>query len=124
MKIDWSAADLPVPSFLGRREVSVPLAELVPYIDWTFFFHTWELKGRVPAIFDHPDYGAAARELYDNAQALLQRIVADRLLTANAVYGFWPANSVGDSVEKGQVIGRYAPNDTPESIAKDIEKAL
>ena len=58
LRIDWETADLPVPSFLGRREVSVPLAELVPFIDWTFFFHAWELKGRVPAIFDHPQYGA------------------------------------------------------------------
>ena len=82
LKIDWAKADLPVPSFLGRREVTVPLADLVPFIDWTFFFHAWELKGRVPAIFDHPEYGAAARDLYENAQALLTRIVDNRLLTA------------------------------------------
>ena len=64
------------PSFLGRRDLDdVPLDELVPFIDWTFFFSAWELKGRFPAILDHPQYGAAARELYDNAQALLD---ADR----------------------------------------------
>jgi hypothetical protein len=87
-----------VPAFLGRREVSVPLAELVPFIDWTFFFHAWELKGRVPAIFDHPQYGHAARDLYDNARTLLDRIVNERLLEAKGVYGFWPAASDGDDV--------------------------
>jgi 5-methyltetrahydrofolate--homocysteine methyltransferase len=98
LKVDWNAADLPVPAFLGRREVSVPLATLVPYIDWTFFFHAWELKGRVPAIFEHPEYGSAARELYDNAQSLLNRIIKKRLLEARGVYGFWPAASDGDDI--------------------------
>ena len=98
LKIDWAAADVPVPAFLGRREIDVPLADLVPYIDWTFFFHAWELKGRVPAIFDHPEYGAAARELYDNAQSLLGRIVEGGLLKARGVYGFWPAECQGDDV--------------------------
>ena len=113
LKIDWARADLPVPSFLGRREVEVPLADLVPFIDWTFFFHAWELKGRVPAIFDHPQYGAAARDLYDNAQTLLNRIVEDRLLTARGVYGFWPAASEGDDVvlvaDESEVFGTYVP---------------
>jgi 5-methyltetrahydrofolate--homocysteine methyltransferase len=68
----------------------VPLETLVPYIDWTFFFAAWELKGRFPAILDHPQYGKAARDLYDNARALLDRIVTERLLTARGVYGFWP----------------------------------
>ncbi len=98
LKIDWATADVPVPAFLGRREVDVPLADLVPFIDWTFFFHAWELKGRVPAIFDHPEYGAAARDLYENAQTLLSRIVDNRLLTARGVYGFWPAASQGDDI--------------------------
>jgi 5-methyltetrahydrofolate--homocysteine methyltransferase len=98
LKIDWNAADLPVPSFLGRRDVTLPLAKLVPFIDWTFFFHAWELKGRVPAIFDHPEYGDAARELYENAQALLNRIIKERLLEARGVYGFWPAASDGDDI--------------------------
>ena len=70
----------------------------VPYIDWTFFFAAWELKGRFPAILDHPQYGAAARDLYDNARALLDRIVAERLLQARGVYGFWPAASDGDDI--------------------------
>ena len=98
LAVDWAAADVPTPSFIGPRDVDVPLDQLVPYIDWTFFFNAWELKGRVPAIFDHPQYGSAARELFDNAQALLSRIIAGRLLTARGVYGFWPAASDGDDL--------------------------
>ncbi len=98
LRLDWQAADLPVPSFIGRRVVHVPLEALVPFIDWTFFFHAWELKGRVPGIFEHPEYGKAARELYDNARALLDRIVADRTLEARGVFGFWPAASDGEDI--------------------------
>ncbi len=87
-----------MPSFLGARRVEVPLAELVPYIDWTFFFAAWELKGRFPAILDHPQQGAAARDLYDNARTLLDQIVAREQLTARGVYGFWPAASDGDDI--------------------------
>jgi 5-methyltetrahydrofolate--homocysteine methyltransferase len=97
--IDWQREVLPNAPFVGRRLLaSVPLEEIVPYIDWTFFFAAWELKGRFPAILDHPQYGPAARELYDNARALLDRIVADRSLTASAVYGFWPAASETDDL--------------------------
>jgi 5-methyltetrahydrofolate--homocysteine methyltransferase len=88
----------PVPSFLGPRRVEVPLAELVPYIDWTFFFTAWELKGRFPAILDHPEQGAAARELYEHARTLLDQIVAREQLTARGVYGFWPAASDGEDI--------------------------
>ena len=94
LRIDWARQTLPTPAFIGRRVLmDVPLDELVPYIDWTFFFAAWELKGRFPAILDHPQYGAAARELYDNARALLDRIISEKLLTARGVYGFWPAAS-------------------------------
>ncbi len=88
----------PVPAFTGRREVDVDLAELVPYIDWTFFFVAWELKGRFPAILEHPLHGQAARDLYDHAQKLLSRIVSGKLLRARGVYGFWRANTVGDDI--------------------------
>ncbi|MDP1569715.1 MAG: methionine synthase [Vicinamibacterales bacterium] len=97
LRADFSTPP-PVPSFLGARQVEVPLAELVPFIDWTFFFSAWELKGRFPALLDHPEYGAAARELYEHAQTLLTRIVSERLLTARGVYGFWPAQSDGDDI--------------------------
>ena len=88
-----------MPAFSGRRVLAdVPLDELVPYIDWTFFFAAWELKGRFPAILDHPQYGSAARELYDAARTLLDRIVAGQRFTASGVYGFWPAASEGDDI--------------------------
>ena len=99
LAIDWAAEDLPTPSFLGPRTIDgLDLQLLVPFIDWTFFFNAWQLKGRVPAIFDHPQYGSAARELYDNAQTLLSRIVREGRLTASGVYGFWPAASDGDDI--------------------------
>ena len=94
----WSETAISVPSFTGRREINVTIDELIPYIDWTFFFSAWELKGRFPAILDHPAYGAAARELYDDATVLLSRIARERLLTARGVYGFWPANSDNDDI--------------------------
>src|SRR5439155_23647389 len=72
---DWAHESIAEPSFLGRRTLGVPLGDLVPYIDWTFFFAAWELKGRFPGILRHPEYGHAARELYDNGRALLDRIV-------------------------------------------------
>jgi 5-methyltetrahydrofolate--homocysteine methyltransferase len=109
LRVDWSSADVPSPEFIGRREVDVPLADLVPFIDWTFFFHAWELKGRVPAIFDHPEYGTAARDLYDSAQVLLKRIVDDRLLIARGVYGFWPAASEGDDIVLFEDESRTSP---------------
>ena len=88
-----------MPSFTGTRVLdNVPLDELVPYIDWTFFFSAWELKGRFPQILDHPKYGSAARELYAHAQALLGRIVDERLITARGVYGFWPADADEESI--------------------------
>jgi 5-methyltetrahydrofolate--homocysteine methyltransferase len=76
----------------------VPLADIARYIDWTFFFTAWELVGKYPAILEHPEQGPAARELFDAAQALLRRIVDENLLTARAVYGFWPAASDGNDI--------------------------
>ena len=98
LRLDWDAYEPPTPAFLGRRVVDVPLADLVPFIDWTFFFGAWELKGTIPGIFEHPQYGQAARDLYDQAKALLDRIVAKRSITARGVYGFWPAATVGEDV--------------------------
>ncbi|MGI9087632.1 MAG: methionine synthase [Chthoniobacterales bacterium] len=103
--IDWENYQPVKPNFLGVRTVasdraeSISLATLVPYIDWSPFFHTWELRGRYPAIFDDPIVGQQARELFEDAQILLNRIVAEKSLTARGVYAFWPANSVGDDVE-------------------------
>jgi len=89
---------LEVPLFTGRRVVEPALAVLREYIDWTFFFHAWELRGRFPGILSHPELGPAARELYENAQALLDEIVANGWLRARGVYGFWPARACGDDL--------------------------
>jgi 5-methyltetrahydrofolate--homocysteine methyltransferase len=96
--VDWHAEDLVVPAFAGTRVVEESIDTLRDYIDWTFFFHAWELKGRFPGILDDPEKGAAARELYEAANALLDRIVGDASLTARGVYGFWPARAEGDDV--------------------------
>jgi 5-methyltetrahydrofolate--homocysteine methyltransferase len=77
---------------------NLPLEKLVPFIDWSPFFLTWELKGKYPKIFDDPKLGETARKLYDDARRLLDEIVAKKLLTAKAVYGFWPAAAIGDDV--------------------------
>jgi 5-methyltetrahydrofolate--homocysteine methyltransferase len=86
--------DLPAPPFTGTREAHPALADLVPHIDWQFFFHAWDLKGKFPAILENP----AARELYDDAQALLTRILQGAALEPRGVYGFWPAHGDGDDV--------------------------
>jgi 5-methyltetrahydrofolate--homocysteine methyltransferase len=86
--------DVPVPPFTGPRTVEHDLATLREYIDWQFFFHAWELKGKFPAILEQP----AARELYDDAQAILDEIARDRSLQARGVYGYWPARTEGDDV--------------------------
>ena len=98
--IDWSAAQIDRPSFCGASSIaSQPLDELVPYIDWSPFFHTWELRGRFPAILDDPEVGPQAHQLFEDAQKLLQDIVNSRLITAKGVYEIWPANSAGDDIE-------------------------
>ena len=96
--IDWHEEDLAVPSFTGSRLVEAEIAVLRGYIDWTFFFHAWELKGRFPAILDDPKRGEAARDLYSNANALLDEIVESGSLIAQGIYGFWPARAEGDDV--------------------------
>ncbi|MCC6728226.1 MAG: methionine synthase [Chthonomonadales bacterium] len=99
LRIDWARADLPTPRFLGPCAVTdVTVADLEPYIDWTPMFHVWELRGRFPAILDDAAVGERARELYDDARALLARISADALLWPRGVYGFFMANGVGDDI--------------------------
>ena len=99
--IDWSNEQPPKPSFLGLKTFDdYDLAELVARIDWTPFFRTWELQGTYPAILEDPKVGEAAQNLFNDAQAMLQRIVGEKWLTAKAVIGFWPANTIGhDDVE-------------------------
>ncbi len=99
LRLDWESAELPAPAFTGRRVVdNVAVEELIDYIDWTFFFIAWELKGRFPKILDHPEYGPAARDLYKDARAMLAEIVAGDALRARGVYGFWPAAGAGEDI--------------------------
>jgi 5-methyltetrahydrofolate--homocysteine methyltransferase len=96
---DWATAPIDTPEFLGTRTLeSVPLAELVPYIDWSPFFMAWELKGKYPAIFADPIVGDEAKRLFADATRMLDEIVRDRSLTATGVYGFFPANADGDDI--------------------------
>jgi 5-methyltetrahydrofolate--homocysteine methyltransferase len=98
--IDWSGYTPPKPTFLGSKVfVDYPLAELVPYIDWTPFFQTWELTGRYPAILKDNKVGVEAQKLFNDAQDMLKRIVAEKWTRAAGVIGFWPANSIGDDIE-------------------------
>ena len=114
--IDWSSYVPPKPEFLGVRvygagKISIAVRDLIEYIDWSPFFHAWELRGRYPAIFDDPKMGKQARELFDDAQELLERIAAKDLLIPRGVYAFWPANAVGDDVHV------YADDARTEKIA-------
>ncbi|MEZ5631502.1 MAG: vitamin B12 dependent-methionine synthase activation domain-containing protein [Burkholderiaceae bacterium] len=99
-RIDWAGYQPPVPRFTGRRVVrNIDLAELLPFIDWTPFFQTWDLAGKYPAILQDEVVGAEAQRVLADAQAMLKKIVDGRWFTANAVVGFWPANSVqGDDI--------------------------
>jgi 5-methyltetrahydrofolate--homocysteine methyltransferase len=100
LAIDWRAQTPPKPCFAGVRQLAdYPLAELVPFIDWTPFFQTWELAGHYPAILHDPVRGPAATSLFRDAGVLLDQIVREGLLEARGVFGFFPANSVGDDIE-------------------------
>jgi 5-methyltetrahydrofolate--homocysteine methyltransferase len=98
--IEWHAEDLPVPAFTGVRVLdNFPLATLRQFIDWSPFFHAWELKGVYPRILEDEKQGEQARQIFSEANALLDRIIEQKLITARGVYGFFPANAVGDDVE-------------------------
>jgi 5-methyltetrahydrofolate--homocysteine methyltransferase len=98
--ITWRAEEIPTPSFTGVRVLDkFPLATLREFIDWSPFFHTWGLKGVYPRIFDHPEQGPQARQIFEEGNALLDLIIEKKLITARGVYGLFPANAVGDDVE-------------------------
>jgi 5-methyltetrahydrofolate--homocysteine methyltransferase len=105
------AAEMNTPAACAPQRIAITLRDLVPFIDWSPFFHAWELRGRYPAILDDQKIGKHARELFDDAQELLDRIVAKNLLTPRGVHAFWPANAVGDDVHV------YADKEQPEKIA-------
>jgi 5-methyltetrahydrofolate--homocysteine methyltransferase len=98
MVIEWKPEDLAQPAFVGTRVIEPSLAELEPWIDWSPFFHTWELTGRYPAILDDPRYGDKARELFRDGRDMLDRIVAAGSLRARGVYGFFPAAGDGEDI--------------------------
>ncbi len=112
--IEWREDDLPSPSFTGVRVLNdFPLATLREFIDWSPFFHTWGLKGIYPRIFDHPEHGPQAKQVFSEGNALLDVIIEKKLVTARGVYGFFPANAAGDDVElysdgtRGQILERF-----------------
>jgi 5-methyltetrahydrofolate--homocysteine methyltransferase len=112
--IEWRPEDLPAPDFTGVRVLdNFPVATLREFIDWSPFFHTWGLKGIYPRILDHPDHGQQARQVFAEANTLLDCIVDRRLVTARGVYGFFPANAAGDDVElytdcaRGEVVDSF-----------------
>jgi 5-methyltetrahydrofolate--homocysteine methyltransferase len=99
-RIDWTGYVPPRPAFIGTRAFNnTPLDQLVPYIDWSPFFQTWDLWGKFPQILDDAVVGEAAREVYAHAKTMLGQIIDGKWFTANGVVGFWPANSVGDDIE-------------------------
>jgi 5-methyltetrahydrofolate--homocysteine methyltransferase len=99
LRLDWTSYAPPRPAFIGTRVFAdYPLAELGPLIDWSPFFATWELTGKFPAILDDAKVGPAARALYEDAQAMLAKIISERWFGASAVIGFWPANAQGDDI--------------------------
>ena len=121
--IDWHTSERATPSFLGTRVIEdQPLSDLVPVIDWSPFFHTWELKGRYPKIFEDPIVGSRAKELFEDAQGLLKEILDNRLLTARAVYGLFPANSVDDDVEVYKDESRSEVLATFHTLRQQLEK--
>ena len=121
--IDWPSSDIAKPSFLGTRVFEdLPLDKLIPVIDWSPFFHTWELRGRYPKIFEDPTVGSKAKELFEDAQRLLKDIVDKKLLTAKGIFGFFPANSVEDDIEVYADESRTEVVTTFHSLRQQMEK--
>ncbi|HUL77109.1 MAG TPA: methionine synthase [Vicinamibacteria bacterium] len=122
-KIDWAAYEPPQPSFPGVREIDdVPLRDLLPYVDWTPFFSAWELRGTYPRIFESPQWGAKARELFDDAQGMLEHLVQGGRLKARAVYGFFPAAAVGDDIEVYADVSRSGRLGTLHTLRQQSDK--
>ncbi len=123
LRLDWSQAAPPAPSFLGTRLIErFPLDEIAPLIDWTPFFRTWELAGAFPALLDDPVVGASARELFHDAQAMLARIIDERWFDARATIGFWPANAVGDDIVLYADEARVKPLATIHTLRQQMRR--
>jgi len=124
VKLDWSGTyQPPKPSFLGTRVLAdYPIAELVDYIDWTPFFSTWELGGRYPAILNDQKVGEAARALFEDARAMLDKIVAENWFKASAVVGFYPVNAQGDDILVYADEARTTPVATLYTLRQQLAK--
>jgi 5-methyltetrahydrofolate--homocysteine methyltransferase len=122
--IEWRESEIALPSFLGVRSLDdVGLERLVPFIDWTPFFQTWELRGVYPRILDDPKFGERARELFGDSKGLLAQIIEERLLEARGVYGFFPANSNGDDIVVYRDESRSKALCTLHMLRQQTEKA-
>jgi 5-methyltetrahydrofolate--homocysteine methyltransferase len=123
LKLDWSGYRPATPSYFGPRVFEWnDLADLARYIDWTPFFQTWELKGRYPALLDDPEQGAAARSLFDDAQAMLSRIIDERWFQPKAVVGFWPAAGTKDDIALFDDDSRAAPIATLYTLRQQLAR--
>ena len=123
LRLDWDAYLPAAPSQLGVRSFDAyDLAEIAPYIDWTPFFRTWELKGTYPKILDDPTVGPTARSLYDDARAMLERIVAERWVNASAVVGLWPAATEGDDIRVYADAERSSPLATLHTLRQQLSR--
>ena len=123
-KLDWSGAYVPPkPTFIGAKTLAdYPIAELADYIDWTPFFQTWELRGKYPAILDDAKFGPVARSLFEDARAMLDKIVAERWFTASAAFGFWPAEAEGDDIRVYADEARTTPVATLHTLRQQLSK--
>jgi 5-methyltetrahydrofolate--homocysteine methyltransferase len=120
---NWPALEIPSPVFLGIRVIGEqPPADLLPFIDWSPFFHTWELRGRYPTIFNDTTVGPKAKELYDDARRLLDEIIHKKWLRAKGVYGFFGAASSGDDIELYTDVSRKTVHTTIHHLRQQSEK--
>jgi 5-methyltetrahydrofolate--homocysteine methyltransferase len=123
LKLDWKSYTPPKPTFIGTKVLEdYPLCELVDYIDWTPFFQTWELNGKFPAILEDKKFGEAARPLYEDARAMLKKIVDEKWFRAGATFGFWPANAEGDDIVLFADESRTAPLATLHTLRQQLTK--
>ena len=122
LKLDWSGSYVPPePKFIGTEVLGdYPVNELIDYIDWTPFFSTWELSGKFPAVLDDAKFGEAARSLYEDARAMLDKIVDEHWFKASAVFGFWPANAEGDDI----LVYRDEERDEPVAVLHSLRQQL
>jgi 5-methyltetrahydrofolate--homocysteine methyltransferase len=122
-KVDWKKARPHKPKVFGVREFKAyDLAELARYIDWTPFFQTWELAGRYPKILDDNVVGPEARRLFEDARAMLERLIDGRWVEARAIVGFWPANARGDDIEVYADEARKTPLVTLHTLRQQIAR--